>query len=249
VSKASHKSGLQTLCDALIALGHKVLLCYPSYCNAPSGPYTAALADPFLIQYQQAVNELVDGENVLQGDVEFYSYIKDRLSELQPDGVHLVQVASNTWGKFLAHSYWRAVYSTQPSGGGGTFPTTVEIAAAVKSAILSDGTPFAGANINAAIASRPTLAEIEASNVLAKQATLNLKASQASVNAIPNAVAGQANISAALSHINDLVEFNGFKAGESVAAGETQHLTSTGKRLLVSINSTTGETTISRSDP
>lgn len=106
ISQATYTSNLAAICADLAAHGIVAVLSYSPYCVPGSGGgLYDATALTFLLQYQAAIDGLVNGTSIRQGDVEAYSYFQAHTSELA-DGVHPTATGSvdlaQLWANALA---------------------------------------------------------------------------------------------------------------------------------------------------
>jgi lysophospholipase L1-like esterase len=87
-TQAAYKSNLAAICADLIASGIVCVLSYPPYAVPGSLAGEIDAASLTLLQaYQTAIDQLVNGTTIRQGDVAAYSYFSTHTSELS-DGVH-----------------------------------------------------------------------------------------------------------------------------------------------------------------
>ena len=106
-SKAAYKANILATCNDLINNGYKVILNYPIWCG------DTVNRDPSLLsQYASALNELVNGRTILQGDTYGYQYFFQNQGQMNLDTVNPSQVGENNLGSLWAYGIWRAIYST-----------------------------------------------------------------------------------------------------------------------------------------
>lgn len=106
VSAATYGANLAAMCASLVGNGYTVLLSYPPYIipGSQSGAFDAT-SDTRLAAYQAQINNLVNGQTILQGDTRSYLYFLAHQSELgsPSDGVH-----PNVTGCLSLETLWAA---------------------------------------------------------------------------------------------------------------------------------------------
>jgi lysophospholipase L1-like esterase len=103
VSQSTYQGNLTNIIGAIKAGGiNKVILHYPPYINTNLGGWTMSIADPALLTYQTAMQNLAaaDPAHVLIGDTTAYAWFEANPS-YQSDGVHPIStgyvVLAQTW--------------------------------------------------------------------------------------------------------------------------------------------------------
>jgi hypothetical protein len=107
-STGVYKSNMENIIETLKDAGmKKIILSYPTYIVIPSSIRDQeSLA--LIIAYQEVIDELVDGETVLLGDVEAFDYFSGHQNEL-PDKVHPNGEGYQNLGKFRATAIKSAI--------------------------------------------------------------------------------------------------------------------------------------------
>lgn len=111
VSAATYKSNLQSTITDLTGAGYKVILSYPTYIPAGANSNATTAASVALTQaYQAQIDDLVDGVNVLRGDVLAYNYFIANLGEYQTDKTHPTATGATSLGYMWARAIERAIF-------------------------------------------------------------------------------------------------------------------------------------------
>ena len=98
VAADTYRSNLRSIVNAWVQRGKIVFLSYPIY------PTNASYQASLLLAYQGAINSLIDGVRVRQGDTSGYLYFQTHTGELQSDGVHPTQTGSNDMAQLWANA-------------------------------------------------------------------------------------------------------------------------------------------------
>jgi lysophospholipase L1-like esterase len=121
ISAATYKSNLQTIANAFIADGKKVMINYPPYIQAgANGGATDVAATENMRSYLAQIDSLVDNVNYLQGDKIAYNWFMDHQNEVQADGTHMLEAGHQSLASMQARAFDRAVLQVSASG---TVPT------------------------------------------------------------------------------------------------------------------------------
>lgn len=111
VSAATYKSNLQSTVTDLTGAGYKVILSYPTYIPAGANSNATTAASVALAQsYQAEIDDLIDGVNVLRGDVLSYNYFIANLGEYQADKTHPTSTGATSLGYMWARAIERAIF-------------------------------------------------------------------------------------------------------------------------------------------
>ncbi len=106
------KAIVTTGASALNNQGFKVILCYPIW-RGDSAGYAA-----FLTSYQPKIDAIVNGVNVLRGDVLGYNWFLANQAELA-DQIHCNAEGSESDAAMVAWAIWHTLYGSSSGGGGG----------------------------------------------------------------------------------------------------------------------------------
>lgn len=100
-TQAQYRANLLSLCGDLLASGFVPVVSYPPFLNTTSGVFDAA-SPGRILSYLTAIDSLVDGARIFQGDTSSYAYFQANTSALQSDGVHPTQAGSDYLGGLWA---------------------------------------------------------------------------------------------------------------------------------------------------
>lgn len=105
VSAATYKTNLQNILADLNGTGYPVMLSYPTYIPAGANSNATTAASVALAQsYQAQIDSLIDGANVLRGDVLSFRYFMSNLGEYQSDMTHPTAAGAVALGTMLARA-------------------------------------------------------------------------------------------------------------------------------------------------
>ncbi len=155
---AQYKANVQSAVNDLVAAGYKVILSYPTYVPAGTS-YTNAAAVALLRSYLPQLDSLIDGVNVLRGDILAPAYFMDNLSELQSDQIHPNAAGALSLATMWARAIDRSVLQVSiGSGSGGTYPTAGQVLTGITYG--PTGTDYTGTLRNPALDVFPTAAQV-----------------------------------------------------------------------------------------
>ncbi|MGO9114392.1 MAG: SGNH/GDSL hydrolase family protein [Thermoguttaceae bacterium] len=135
ISQATYQSNLATICATILAAfpTTKIILNYPAA--------TFAGFDQYLPPYWTAINNLVNGATILQGDTEFPAFCADNRSQFSELQVHPNIFGQYALGQLHAQAVSKIIDGAGSSGG---YPSLAEIATAIwsDSTDTVDGVPI-----------------------------------------------------------------------------------------------------------
>jgi len=118
ISAATYKSNLQTIANAFISDGKKVMINYPSYIPAgANGGATDVAATESMRSYLAQIDSLVDNVNYLQSDKIAYNWFVDHQSEVQTDQTHMLEAGHQSLAIIQARAFDRSVLQVVAAAG------------------------------------------------------------------------------------------------------------------------------------
>lgn len=100
VAAATYGANLRALCNALVALGYRVMLHYPPY-------RTSGASADLLVSYQGQIDAIVDNVGIFQGDQDAFALTLNNPSGLLSDGIHPSSSGKALYGKLWADAIVR----------------------------------------------------------------------------------------------------------------------------------------------
>lgn len=107
-STTTYLSHMTTITSNLVSSGYIVILNYPPFATPGAGGIISENSDEVMRQYQAAIDSLVNGTTILQGDKLAYEYFAQHQSELT-DGIHCTDTGANSQGMMWAAAIDRAL--------------------------------------------------------------------------------------------------------------------------------------------